>query len=207
MTVLSSAPAIVPKLWPGETVVCIGAGPSLTPEDVAYCRGRVRVIAIKDAIRLAPWADLFYCSGGEVVHTWWKHHGASLSFDGPRYTLDPKASQYATVLQNTGMTGLETNPTGLRTGKNSGYQSVNLAYHLGAARVVLLGFDMFADHGRLRWFGEHPYPSTQPPFAEFLKCWPTIVEPLRAAGVDVVNASRKTALECFRRASLEKALA
>lgn len=197
----------VEKLWPGETVVCLGAGPSLTPEDVDYCRGRARVIAIKDAIRLAPWADLFYCSGGEIVHTWWKHYGAGLMFEGPRYTLDPKAAAYATVLRQTGITGLELDPTGLRTGKNSGYQAVNLCAHLGAAKIVLLGYDMQPDAGRLRWFGAHPYPSAQPPFAEFLKCWPTIVEPLQALGIEVLNASRQTALECFPRVTIEEALA
>src|SRR6478609_8593286 len=39
----------VPKLWPGETFVVIGGGASLTHEDVAYCRDRARVVAIKEA--------------------------------------------------------------------------------------------------------------------------------------------------------------
>ena len=45
----------VSRLWPGSTVVCIGSGPSLTPEDVAYVRGKARVIAINRSVDLAPW--------------------------------------------------------------------------------------------------------------------------------------------------------
>lgn len=200
----------VPKCWPGETIAILASGPSLTPEDVAFCRGRARVIAIKDAIRLAPWADLFYCCGGEILATWWKHYGPTFTFDGPKYTLDPKAAAYATVLRNTGVTGLETDPTGLRTGRNSGYQCVNLAAHLGAKKVVLLGYDMQpSETGKLRWFGTHPYPSNLGPvqFAAFRDCFDTIVEPLKALGIEVINASRRTALRCFPTMSIEEALA
>jgi len=44
----------VPRLWPGETFVCLASGPSLTQADVDYCRGKARVIAIKDVLHLAP---------------------------------------------------------------------------------------------------------------------------------------------------------
>ena len=45
----------VPRLWPGETVAILGGGPSLTPADVDFCRDKARVIAIKEAHRLAPY--------------------------------------------------------------------------------------------------------------------------------------------------------
>lgn len=200
----------VPRSWPGETVAILASGPSLTLEDVAYCFGKARVIAIKDSVRLAPWADCFYCCGGEIIATWWKHHGKALTFERQRYTLDPTASDYATVLRNTGVTGLETDPTGLRTGRNSGYQAVNLAAHLGAKKVVLLGYDMQpSETGKLRWFGNHPYPSNLGPvqFAAFRDCFETIAQPLKDLGIEVVNASRRTALRCFPTATIEEALA
>src|SRR5690606_8383467 len=34
----------VPRRWPNSTVVCLASGPSLTPEDVAFCRGKAPVI-------------------------------------------------------------------------------------------------------------------------------------------------------------------
>jgi hypothetical protein len=108
------------------------------------------------------------------------------------------------VLRNTGMEGLEAAPDGLRTGQNSGYQAINLAVHLGATRIVLLGFDMWrAEDGRQNWFGPHPrhIPS---PYPIFHQLFGTMVEPLRAAGVDVINASRQTQLTAFSRVPLEE---
>lgn len=199
---------IVPRLWLGSTIVCIGAGPSLTLHDVDVCRGRARVIAVKDAIRLAPWADVLYGAGADVGR-WWARNGEGLaSFAGLRFTLDPAASRWATVLRQTGFTGLESDPSGLRTGKNSGYQAINLAVHLGAAKIVLLGFDMQPDaKGQDHWFGAHPYHTAPIPYRDFRELFPTIVEPLKAVGVEVLNATPGSALDCFQRVSLEEALA
>lgn len=185
------------------TVVCLASGPSLTAADVAYCRGRAVVLAIKDAIRLAPWADVLYACDAK----WWQHYGDRLTFTGQKYTLEHTARQWATVLENTGDSGLEVTPTGLRTGKNSGYQAINLAVHLGATRIVLLGYDMAPDDtGKHHWFGAHPWKTT-PPYKLFLPFFQTLVAPLAQLGITIWNASRRTALTCFPCVSLEEALA
>jgi hypothetical protein len=198
----------VPRLWPDSTIVILGSGPSLTQADVDVCRGRVRVIAIKDAIRLAPWADVLYGCGADVTR-WWNRMGDSVAwFQGLRYTLDPGAAKWATVLKNTGQTGLELSPDGLRTGENSGYQAINLAVHLGARQILLLGFDMGkSEDGKHHWFGDHPH-GVPPPYEKFLWRFETIVEPLRAARVAVLNCSRTTALpvSIFPRVTLDVAL-
>src|SRR3954465_3969530 len=115
--VATQAYATVPRLFEGETIGCIGTGPSLTREDVDYCRGRARVIAIKHAFELAPWADAVYSCGSDAGKWWQRNGDAMADYPGLRYTLDPAASKWAQVLRNTGFTGLETSPDGLRTGK------------------------------------------------------------------------------------------
>jgi hypothetical protein len=40
-----------------------------------------------------------------------------------------------------------------------------------------------------------------------LECFPTLVDPLTAIGVSIVNCTRRTALQCFPCAALEDALA
>jgi len=213
MTALAAAPVVVvPRLWPGETVVILGGGSSLTPDDVAYCRGKARVIAIKEAHQLAPWADVLYAADAK----WWRFTKGAPDFAGLKYAIEQDASQPATdwsqwpdvqVLRNTGAEGLELDPSGLRTGFNSGYQAVNLAYHLaGAARVVLLGFDMWTGpSGEQNWFGYHPN-HTRSPYPLFLHAFKGLEGPLAAAGVRVVNASRFTVLTSFPRVPLEEAL-
>jgi len=194
-------PVAVPKLWPGSTIVCIGTGPSLTGADVAYCRNRARVIVVNDAYRLADWADVLYACDGK----WWYWHRQAkdlAAFEGLKYALDPKAHAYgAQVLRNTGDTGLDVRPDCVRNGRNSGYQAINLAVHLGAARILLLGYDMQGDH----YFGHHPDQS-RPPFGVCLKRFQTLVKPLRDLQVAVINCTRKTALTCFPCQPLEEAL-
>ncbi len=192
----------VPRLFPGATIAILGGGPSLTPAQVDAVK-HLPCIAIKDAIRLAPCADVLYACDAK----WWAHYGPRLSYTGVRFALQDRAETWAPVLRNTGPIGLETDPSGLRTGKNSGYQAINLAYHLGARRVLLLGYDMRPDaKGRHHWFGGHPYATVDPPYKDFLELFPTLLEPLRAAGVEVVNCTQGSALTCFRMATLAEAL-
>lgn len=188
----------VPKLWPGDTVVLLGGGPSLTSADVAAVRGRARVIAINDAYTCAPWADVLYAADRK----WWEWHHGAKTFVGLKYAIEPMpATRYpdVQVLKNTGPLGLDADPTGLRTGRNSGYQSVNLAVHLGAARILLLGFDMSpASDGSAHWHPPHPDQTPSPyEYPQWLAAWPSMVAPLAALGVTVINCSRQTALTTF----------
>lgn len=200
----------VPCLYPGETIVCLASGPSLTADDVNACRGRARVIAVKDCIRLAPWADVLYGCGSDAGR-WWQENGPELvEFSGLRFTLDPKAASWATVLEHERVDGIDLRPTHLATGKNSGYQAINLAIHLGASRIVLLGYDMQEGaHGKQRWFGAHPWPtrSWHELGREMRDLFATMIEPASALGVEIVNATRETAIGCFTRLSLDEALA
>lgn len=197
------APRPVPRAFPGATFVLLGGGPSLTQADVDAVRGRAIVVAVNDAYKLAPWADVLYACDAK----WWRWHGGVPSFAGPKYALDRNARfPGVAVLRNTGTRGLELDPTGLRTGRNSGYQAINLAVHLGAKRIVLLGYDMQpTPSGKTHWFGDHPdrIPS---PYRLMRQEFDSIAKPLRDAGVDVVNCSRRTALEAFPTGKLEDEL-
>ncbi len=111
------------------------------------------------------------------------------------------------ALRLTGQSGHEDAPDGLRHGSNSGYQAIELAVKLGAKRIVLLGYDMKVDGGRSHWHDE----PRQRDFADvaarsMLPHFASLVEPLKALGVEVVNATPGSAIECFPKASLEDAL-
>lgn len=187
----------VPALCPGGTVVCLGGGPSLHPDDVDAVRGKATVIAVNDAWRLAPWADALIASDA----AWWSHYKGVPGFAGLKFCVQPGADRWpgVTVLRNTGSEGLETDPTGLRTGRNTGAAAINLAVHFGAARILLLGYDMEAkDEAHAHWFGAHPIGLRGgSPYALFREMVGTMAGPLKAAGVEVINCSRHTALTCF----------
>lgn len=93
-------------------------------------------------------------------------------------------------------------------GGNSGYQAINLAYNWGAKNIVLLGFDCSpSKDGKAHWFGQHPRTlTTRQPFEMWQAKFPYLAEDLQNEGVRVINASRETALTCFEKLTLEKAI-
>ena len=223
----------VPRLWPGETLAILANGPSLTQEQATFCRGRARVIAVNDSYLLAPWADLHYFCDAK----WYEWHRQFESpaqalfgreramalfhgFPGIRVTLEPSAvlrkyEPSLKVLRNDSSPpdvkprpeGLCLEPDGVRTGRNSGYQVINLAVHTGVRRILLLGYDMGAVDGKTHWFGEHPRPSGAGIFAStFLPMFETLVEPLEALGVEVLNCTPGSALTVFPRRPLADCL-
>lgn len=194
----------VPDKWRGKTCAILGGGQSLTQHQVDSLRGRVKVIAINDAYKLAPWADvLWFCD--ERWFGW--HRQAVLDFAGQPATLENYALKALRpdlwCLHNIGQTGLYEEPWGVMTGGNSGYQAINLAVHLGVSRILLLGYDMHGKH----WFGDHPRPTAQHVYAgTMLPKFPTLVEPLKRRGVEVINCTPGSLLDCFPRADLAACL-
>ncbi len=198
-----AASVLVPRLWPGETAVICASGPSLTAADVEYCRGKARAIVVNSTYELAPWADVLYAADAR----WWRWNKGAADFMGLKYSLERVDPTFRVVtMKSGGDRGLAREADTLRTGRNSGYQAINLAVHFGVSRIVLLGYDMQpAPGGQVHWHADHPgKPRTA--FREWIPFFESLVEPLAAAGVSVVNCTRETALTCFPRAALEATL-
>lgn len=202
----------VTRLWTGETVAILATGPSLTPEVCAAVHGKARVIAINDAHRLAPWADVLYSSDRH----WYPHHKGVPSFTGMKFGIGStvgKSNRFSdypgiTVLKNTGYTGLELDPKGLRNGRNSGFAAINLAVHFGASRIVLVGYDMGIRGGQVHFFGNHQGMSnpTDAHFGTFRRVFSTMVEPLNALSIEVINCTPGSSLDVFPMAELRDVL-
>jgi hypothetical protein len=196
----------VPKLWPNGVIVCMASGPSLTQDDADYCRGKADgVIVVNTTYKMAPWADALIASDVR----WWQWHKGAPEFKGLKYATSKHVKWSGVqILRNTGPKGLELDPSGLKHGINTGYRAVNLAFHFGAKRIILLGYDMKRGDGPKRlehWHGDHPVPSRSQ-YPTFIKYFRTIVEPLNEHGVDVVNCTPGSALDCFPMADLRDAL-
>lgn len=126
------------------------------------------------------------------------------------------------------MEGLSLDPLWIRGGGNSGYQAVNLAVHLGAKKIVLIGFDMKGSGGKVHWHDAHPPGMNNPRDGRFIvvptadggtqrifskgnfenwcETFATAVPDLERAGVEVVNATEVSALTVFPMARLEDVL-
>ncbi len=105
--------------------------------------------------------------------------------------------------------GLDKNPNMVAWNKNSGAAAVNLAFHLGASRVVLVGFDMAPDgnHKKKRHHFHSDYPDMGPkfnPYGRFRKCFDRIQVDAEKLGLEIINANLDSAIECFPKVPLEE---
>lgn len=205
--------ASVPRLLrDGGTVLVLGCGPSLNRADVELVASSVDItIAVNDSYILAPHADVLYAADGQ----WWKwHQGAAAhktatgkdypAFTGQlKYSLARTGYKDVQILRKGLEVGLSLDPSTVALGRNSVYQAINVAVHLGATRILLLGVDM--QDGPRHFFGRHPN-NSGPPVEVCKQRFETMVEPLKKAGVEVLNCSRQTALKAFPCVRLEDAL-
>lgn len=99
---------------------------------------------------------------------------------------------------------LLTQPGRLAWGGNSGYAAINLAWHFGAKRVILLGYDQKGDDFTAHHHEPHAdhikkrfnWPMWHDQFAELARVAPS-------HNLEIINATRDTALTCFKRVALE----
>jgi hypothetical protein len=193
--------------WAGETCFILGGGPSLTGFSTEILRGRGRVLAINNSYRLCPWADLLYFSD-RCWYGW--HHEHLSSFKGRMVTVSEVEGDGIKNLTLWPGDGLELRADRLR-GNNGGYHAINLAFHLGVKRIVLLGYDMRCDNGKSHFHEGHPDNISLAYRDSLLKeqvmpQFRTLVAPLREAGVEVVNANQGSYLNCWPLVSLESQL-
>ena len=212
--ITKQAPGKTLGRWVGSTIVCVASGPSLTEDDLETVRrwrdeapANRRVIVVNATFRRAPWADALYF--GDLP--FWNHYGAEVerTFTGELWTCCRQIDG-AHLVDAADESGLSTRPGRIHRGGNSGYQAVNLAFMLGPpALIVLLGYDMqLGPKGETHHHGRHSGLSN--PTAETLREWARrfiqLGADLRAQGVEVVNATRRTAITCFECAALALAL-
>lgn len=180
-----------------HTAICIASGPSLTQEDVDFCRGKGKVYVVKECKDLAPWADVLYAADGD----WWERENGCPDFTGDKWTVHPEAAK------KYGLKCIDYKPQDtwsfeqdwIATGGNSGFQALNLAVLHGASRVVLLGYDMGFVKNKHWWTGKKDRPircsNYQEWIEKFNKAAPLIPVP-------VLNASRLSNLKCFPRVKI-----
>lgn len=146
-------------------------------------------------------------------HPWWRFYfnAVAVGFDGELWTISEGARDEFGLhwIYGTDQSGLSRAADYIHTGKNSGYQAVSLAYLFGGTRVTLLGFDMSEERGRKHWHGDHPRGlanGAEGRYKAWRECMSTLAADLAGTPCKVLNASRRTALKCYQRITLENAL-
>jgi hypothetical protein len=201
--------------WRDETCFILGGGPSLKGFDVERLRGR-RVIAPNESgLTLAPWADILFW--GDIRWVNWNLERVHLHTGAWRYTTTPHRQTDIPRAQlvrwqprvpgTDRWAGLSSDPEVI-AGFDGGGKCINIAYHTGAARVVLLGFDMrdMADWRDGYFHSAHKEP---PPACQRANQLIPVHEALAASvpdlprPFDVLNATPGSALTCWPMVDLE----
>ena len=222
---MSRASWPIPLLWPdGPTAVILAGGPSLSLAQVRYVararlENRCKALAVNDAVYLAWWADWLHGCDGK----WWTwHKDTAAKFKGVKTTCTETAAESAArfvrvrdpatapqELHDKGLKrgGFADAPDEVAGGGNGAYQAIQMLAKAGAKKILLLGVDMKpGPENEAHWFGEHPDSIRSDWRSSMLPFFPTLVEPLKERGVEVINCSPDSAIECFPKARLEDVL-
>lgn len=171
-------------------------------------RNEIRVVAVNDAYRLLPNADILYACDA----AWWRQHSGCPGFAGERWSShnlkaeDDKseiADRYGVnLVAGDHKQTFSHDPGLIHYGSNSGFQGINVAILKGADPVILVGFNM---SGGTHFFGRHPPGLLQnSDFSRFVPNFEYAARHLR--GVTVINATPGSALKCFPMMDLPDAL-
>jgi len=195
----------IPRLWDGETVICVASGPSITDEDrETILDTRRKVIVVNRMWYSFRFADLLYAADGR----WWKSSEAPQvgEFPGLRVTgsRDVAGSHRVSIRHRQ----IYDDPAFISNGTNSGFQAMCLAVHLGASRVCLVGYTMgLGQGGEVHSHEDHVglHNPGKSDFGRWLAAFAHAAPVLKAMGIQVVNCS-PSALTCFERRPLAECI-
>lgn len=189
---------------PARPVFIVGGGASLRSFDWSRLKRR-QTIAINLAYRTVPWADvLFFSDNAFFEHHrdpggqhFWRFRGSRI-LTTASYCGGMKGRLEYVPPSELAPEGSGIDPAQL----NSGAQAILLAHQLGAKKIVLLGFDNRPGH----WADRLPYAHPRKPDPSAFDRYEADMAAVAALGLDIVNASPRSALTAFPAAELDMLL-
>lgn len=211
----------------------MASGPSLTQEIADKVKGR-RVFVVNSSCHFAPWADVLYFTDSgwydthkEIVRDW-PGLVVSMSRQAKRELDDPALKRDKPRVLRVKGYGDPSFPPRVRPadgslpkvpgfpplgspeiqqGRNSGNTAVSLAIAMGAARVVLLGYDCRVVNGVEHCHRDYSGPRDLSLYDnEFLRAFNGWNEAALASGVEITNCTDGSAITEFPFARLEDVL-
>lgn len=206
-----------------DNIIIVCTGPSLKDFDFNLLRDKGYIIAVNDAGNYVPFADAWFTLDpwgltgkqlpskeftGQLISAVPEDYGLIDARSAPhRVRINPNVSYlhripfhtYYDVKTNDYLTwGLNEDTGSINTG-NSGYGALNLAYHMRPKRIYLFGCDatrgyFFDEAKATRSLNHLPliFRSTLPQ--------------LEKAGIEVINASPLSKIDCFKKYTLNTAI-
>lgn len=204
----------VQPVFKQKDVFIVGGGNSLQNFNFDLLKDKC-VITINRSFIHVPFAQVLYFSDyrfymwasgkmgddNELIDNFKKYKGKI-------YTISNKISndERISVLINSGKTGFDTINGKLKHGGNSGYAAINLAYHLGAKRIILMGYDMKKLKGKLHFHNGYISKQNELVYKRFVAPYELLSKMTTDLGLPIYNTSLESDLPYFQKVKLEKFL-
>lgn len=228
----------IPKIWQDSECFILGGGASIIeqfniPQEIVsevragtkplsayspYMEAihHKRVIGVNTSFMIGTWIDmLFFGDRGFYL----PREKQILNFPRPRISCHEAFLKHPVIKyvakDNNHSKGLTTKPDHISWNTNSGTAAINLAMHLGARRIILLGFDMDMVDGNKHWHNEyknnHKPPRNRSPkqdvvFGRHLSNFPFVAKDAQRLGLEIINASLNSKIPQFPKVSLKEIL-
>lgn len=202
--------------WSKRPVAIVGGGPSLSGFDFTRLEGRFTILAVNASIFDIPFADAGFTIDRRAARNWWPRLQAittSLFFAVPDNWLvnfSGPPTPYMTFLRRVQGTSFTTDRRLISAGGTSGFGALHLAFLNGAKRITLFGFDYQSSPLGVWHHNEQHYNFVHHQLRRDWEQWArnfnAAAPVLRDAGVEVVNASPRSAITAFPRVSIGEAL-
>lgn len=191
----------VPLMWPNSTIFILGGGPSIKDLDLDLIKEIWPVISCNLAFIDYPWVDVMYF-GDCKVHTWVSEKGRYcnqfVKYQGLKISCCPDTRDDPDIKTLFRLPkGITTDKRSIGWNVNSGGSAINLAYHFGARRVILLGFDMKKVEGKDNFHDYNYVPNKHDVYHKFLYFFKFIKKDADKLGLEIINATVGSSLDLF----------
>ncbi len=224
----------VPKIWENETCFIIGGGPSLAsqlgiPDTLltAFKNGSAPIEALHQYF--TPFktshtigVNMAYKFGADFIDIvfigdlgFLKTNTTDLqNFNGLIVTcapMFPPSPNIKTLMRDRKKTtGIVDDPTKVAWNGHSGGSAINLAIHLGAKRIVLLGFDLNSspanEHHWHKYYQTKSQKLQNVSYILHMRGYADIAKDAEKLGVEILNASPTSAINVFKKVTLKECL-
>ena len=189
-----------------KTLYIIGGGTSLKNFDWELLVDK-NVLSINRAFQKVPWAIATFWTDSRF----YKWYAKELKrFKGTKIAC--RWSQIYTddviFARSTGGNGIDDYPYHIRAGNNSGFAALNVAYHLGAKRIYLLGYDMkSSDKIGTHWHEGYVTAHNHDIYERaMIKDFIKVNESYGKKGIKIFNANMDSSLNYIEKCSIEDAI-
>ena len=174
-----------------EVWVCIATGPSLTAEDIDYCRSQGWKLAT------CPDADLFHA----LDEGWWQEYGKEAADTLHRGCLVYSGCDHGQRITWDGTEGYSTTPGHVHGGKLSGYQLIQIVGWQDPKAIVMLGYDNQHTGGKAHCHDDYPpHMRNAHKIESTVDTWQALYS---QCPYPLFNCSRETAITAVPRVTLE----